>query len=67
MPKRIPERVADRNGAGLTREAIPAGAERLLAELALRGLQPEALREAALLAVALDDDATQQRPERAAA
>jgi hypothetical protein len=68
MPKRIPERVLSRSEAGLTREAIPPGAARLVAELALRGLNREALREAALLAVALDENATSSSAsERAAA
>jgi hypothetical protein len=67
MPPPNKDRRLDRSDAGLTREAIPPGAERLLAELAMRGLKREAVRDAAMLAVALDENATQQQPERAAA
>jgi hypothetical protein len=66
MPRGTDRRL-DRNEAGLTREGLSPGAEKLLAELAMRGLKREAVRDAALLAVALDENPTSPRSEEAAA
>jgi hypothetical protein len=67
MPPRNNDRVLDRNKVGLTREGMPGGAERLLAELVMRGLHRKHLRDAALLVAALEDDLSRQQSERAAA
>jgi hypothetical protein len=67
MPARKKEHVLDRHEVGLTRQGMPGGAERLLAELMMRGLGRESLRPAALLVAALDDELSRQRSEKAAA
>jgi hypothetical protein len=67
MPARNKDRVLDRHQVGLTRERMPGGAERLLAELMMRGLDREHLRDGALLVAALDDELNRERSARAAA
>ena len=49
--------VMNKAEAGLTKE-MPAGAERLLAELVKRGLHPGDLKVAAALALVLDEPRT---------
>jgi hypothetical protein len=44
-----------RGEAGITREGVPPGAERLLVALVRRGLRKEYLVAAAQLAIALDE------------
>jgi hypothetical protein len=63
MPARNKDWAFDRHQVGLTREGMPGGAERLLAELVMRGIEREHLRHAARLVAALDDELGRERSE----